>query len=61
GTFLSLATQGQPIEICAQYANAAGAMAVTKRGPMEGNSSLEQIEAFIAANPARNVKPLAAT
>lgn len=31
-----------------QYANAAGALAVTKVGPMEGNSTLAEIEAFLA-------------
>jgi sugar/nucleoside kinase (ribokinase family) len=31
-----------------QYANAAGALAITKVGPMEGSSTLRQIEAFLA-------------
>ena len=30
-----------------QYANACGALAVTRRGPMEGTSRLAEIEAFI--------------
>lgn len=30
-----------------QYANACGALAVTRRGPMEGTSRLMEIETFI--------------
>lgn len=54
GTFLSMATQGRSLETCGRYANAAGALAVTKRGPMEGNSTLDEIELFIKANPPAN-------
>lgn len=53
GTFLALIAQGKSIETCGRYANAAGAIAVTKRGPMEGNSNLETIEAFMKNNPAQ--------
>lgn len=52
GTFLALAVAGHPIEKCGRYANAAGAMAVTKRGPMEGNCNLGEIELFVRNNPA---------
>jgi len=52
GTFLAMVAKGHSIEKCARYANAAGAIAVTKRGPMEGNSNLATIEAFIKNNPA---------
>ena len=52
GTFLAMVVAGHPLEICGRYANAAGAMAVTKRGPMEGNSNLDDIESFIKRNPA---------
>jgi sugar/nucleoside kinase (ribokinase family) len=48
-TFVTLISSGQfPFEKALQYANAAGALAVTKIGPMEGNSTLKQIEAFLA-------------
>lgn len=53
GTFLAMIANGHSIEISAQYANAAGAIAVTKHGPMEGNSNLDTIKAFIESNPAR--------
>jgi len=52
GTFLAMMALGHSIEKCGQYANAAGAIAVTKRGPMEGNSNIDTIEAFIKNNPA---------
>jgi len=52
GTFLAMIAKGESIEASGRYANAAGALAVTKRGPMEGNSSLQTIEAFIKDNPA---------
>ena len=52
GTFLAMIADGQSIEKCGQYANAAGAIAVTKRGPMEGNSNLDTIERFMRNNAA---------
>lgn len=51
GTFLSMIVQGNSIDKSGRYANAAGAIAVTKRGPMEGNSSLSMIEEFMRNNP----------
>ena len=53
GTFLAMIAQDSSIEMCGKYANAAGAMAVTKRGPMEGNSDRASVEQFMQA---RNVK-----
>lgn len=48
-TLITLISSGRfPFEKALQYANAAGAMAVTKVGPMEGNSTLAEIEAFLA-------------
>jgi len=52
GTFLAMIAKGESIETSGRYASAAGALAVTRRGPMEGNSSLDTIEAFINDNPA---------
>lgn len=52
GTFLAMVAQGQSIKTSGQYANAAGAIAVTKRGPMEGNSDLDTIKNFMQNNPA---------
>lgn len=47
GTFLAMAALDSSIEMCGKYANAAGAIAVTKRGPMEGNSDKASIEHFM--------------
>jgi sugar/nucleoside kinase (ribokinase family) len=48
-TFVTLISSGGfSFEKALRYANAAGALAVTKTGPMEGNSGLRQIEAFLA-------------
>lgn len=48
-TFITLISSGGfSFERALKYANAAGALAVTKIGPMEGNSTLAEIEAFLA-------------
>jgi len=47
GTFIALLSQGTPLPEAGRIANAAGAIAVTKRGPMEGNSSPAEITAFL--------------
>ena len=54
GTFLAMIAQDSSIETCGKYANAAGAMAVTKRGPMEGNSDRASVEQFMQARNAKN-------
>lgn len=47
-TFVALATSGRfSFREALRHANAAGALAVGKVGPMEGNSSLAEIEAFL--------------
>ena len=48
GTYLACIARGLPAEQALVRANAAGAMAVLKRGPMEGNSSREELDRFIA-------------
>lgn len=47
GTFISLVAQGFDVCEAGRIANAAGAIAVTRRGPMEGNSNREEIEKFL--------------
>ncbi|WP_182911556.1 carbohydrate kinase family protein [Paracoccus sp. JM45] len=47
GTFVSLLAQGASLETAGIQANAAGAIAVTRRGPMEGNSSPAEIADFL--------------
>lgn len=47
GTFVSLIVQGVSLFEAGRQANAAGAIAVTRRGPMEGNSTPAEILDFI--------------
>lgn len=47
GTLIACLSQGVEIERALTLANAAGAMAVTKRGPMEGNSTVCELDKFI--------------
>ena len=47
-TFVACLLEGRPPAEAARRANAAGALAVTKRGPMEGNSSPADLDAFLA-------------
>lgn len=46
-TFVTLFLSGYPVPRALQYANASGALAVMQRGPMEGISSLAEIEHFL--------------
>jgi sugar/nucleoside kinase (ribokinase family) len=45
GTFLALYLEGMDAPQALRYANVAGAMAVTRRGPMSGNCSFEDLQA----------------
>ena len=48
-TFIASLVEGLPIEQSLRRANAAGALAVSRRGAMEGNSSPAELEAFLRA------------
>ena len=48
-TFLAMLCEGAPLRKAARFASAAGAKAVEKRGPMEGNSFRAEVEAFVGA------------
>ncbi|CAB3789727.1 tagatose kinase [Pararobbsia alpina] len=48
GTYIACRAQGFGIEKALSYACAAGARAVTVRGPMEGTATLAQLDEFIA-------------
>lgn len=52
GTLVGLLAQDVPPEEAGRRANAAGAIAVTRRGPMEGNSTRAEIDAFLAQGEA---------
>ena len=47
-TFVALMEAGHDIGFALRHANAAGALAVSKLGPMEGNSDLPAIQSFLA-------------
>jgi sugar/nucleoside kinase (ribokinase family) len=49
GAFTTLWLRGEAPDKALRYANAAGALAVTQRGPMEGSTSLQDLEAFLQA------------
>jgi tagatose kinase len=51
GTFVACLTLDVPLERALRMANAAGAMAVAKKGPMEGNSTMAELEAFLERSP----------
>ncbi len=57
GTLLAGLTTGLPVRQALVRANAAGAMAVLRRGPMEGNSSKNELDQFIAARSASSQAP----
>jgi fructokinase len=54
GTFLACLALGVPVEQALVRANAAGAMAVLRRGPMEGDSPKEELDRYIAERSARS-------
>jgi len=47
GTFIALLAKGASLFDAGRLANAAGAIAVTRRGPMEGNSDPAEIASFL--------------
>ncbi|KEJ88708.1 carbohydrate kinase family protein [Sulfitobacter donghicola] len=49
GTFIALLAQGASLFEAGTMANAAGALAVTRRGPMEGNSAPSELARFLDA------------
>ena len=55
GTFISLLAQGATLLDAGTKANAAGALAVTRRGPMEGNSIPSELAAFLSLQTSENV------
>jgi sugar/nucleoside kinase (ribokinase family) len=59
GTFLAMLSAGADIRTAALYGNAAGAKAVSKKGPMEGNTDKSVLEEFIRANPQVTLEDIA--
>lgn len=50
GTFVAALSRGLPAAAALRLANAAGALAVQRKGPMEGNSTMAQLERFLAGH-----------
>ena len=50
-TFVAGWLAGTPLDSLVRQVNAAGALAVSKRGPMEGNSTAAEVAAFLASRP----------
>ncbi len=48
-TFVSLLLAGYPVGEALTYANASGALAVSRKGPMEGISTLQEIKRLVLA------------
>jgi tagatose kinase len=48
-TFVTCRLQGRPPEECLRYAAASGALAVTRKGPMEGTAGFAELDALVAA------------
>lgn len=57
-TFLASLCAGKALREAAMLASGAGARAVEKRGPMEGNTNREELLAYVASMPAPEVKTL---
>ena len=51
-TFLAMLCDGADLRTATRYASMAGARAVEKRGPMEGNTNRNDLEAYLEAAPA---------
>ena len=48
-TFITCRLQGRSVSECLRYAAASGALAVTRRGPMEGTASFAELDALIVS------------
>ena len=48
-TFITCRLQGRSVSECLRYAAASGALAVTRRGPMEGTSTFAELDALIVS------------
>lgn len=55
GTFVALLDQGKSVQNAGLIANAAGAISVTRRGPMEGNANPGEINAFMASSTPQEI------
>jgi len=57
-TFLSMICKGSDLKTAVNYANAAGALAVQTRGPMEGNTFKKDLDTFLASSTPAEIKDI---
>lgn len=57
-TFLSMICKGADLKTAVNYANAAGALAVQTRGPMEGNTFKKDLDTFLANSTPAEIKDI---
>lgn len=57
-TFLSMVCLGSDLQTAVNYANAAGSLAVQKRGPMEGNSYKKDLDTFLKNNNPAEIREI---
>ena len=50
GTYVTCRLMDMPVADALRYANASGAIAVSRKGPMEGTSTFSELDAYIASN-----------
>lgn len=58
GAYIACRLQGHSVQQALRYANASGALAVTRRGPMEGTSTFAEIETFLQQQQMTSVSVL---
>jgi tagatose kinase len=58
GTFLALLCEGCDLRTATRFGNAAGARAVSKRGPMEGNTNRDDLEKIVVAHSSIKANPI---
>jgi sugar/nucleoside kinase (ribokinase family) len=50
GTFVACRLMDMPVADALRYANASGAIAVSRKGPMEGTSTFDELDEYLACN-----------
>ena len=50
GTFVTCRLMNRSVEDALRYANASGAIAVSRKGPMAGTSTFDELDEFLSRN-----------
>ncbi|MFZ1179924.1 MAG: sugar kinase [Herbaspirillum sp.] len=51
-TYVVCRLQGMPVDVALRYANASGALAISRKGPMEGSSTFAELDTMLARHAA---------